>query len=273
MTAAVSPRRYAMARPSHFDVVYAINPWMTPGTKVNQSLAMEQWGNLKSTYESLGHQVDVVEGVPGLPDMVFAANCSTIIGERAYLSNFRFPERKGETAVYSSWLKEVGFDIIDAEHTNEGEGDFLVLKEVILAGTGFRTSIEAHVELEMALGRPVVPLHLVNPSFYHLDVAIAVLDDGLDSGHSRIAYYPGAFSMGSRRTLQAMFPDAIEVSESEAMAFALNAVSDGHNVVMPTGAELFAERVGAAGFNPVEVELSEFLKAGGSVKCCTLEFH
>lgn len=266
-------RHFAMCRPDHFEVVYAINPWMTVGNGVDKDLAMKQWENLKSTYESLGHRVDVVEPGIGLPDMVFAANCATIIDRRAFVSKFKFPERQGETELYAAWLESQGIELIYPESTNEGEGDFLVLDDVILAGTGYRTSVSAHAEIEQALGRRVISLELTHPSFYHLDVAIAVLDKRATAHRPRIAYYPDAFSLQSRETLKTLFPDAIQTSEPEAMAFALNSVSDGDTVVIPSNAGLFGEQLRLAGYQTVEVDLSEFLKAGGSVKCCTLEFH
>jgi N-dimethylarginine dimethylaminohydrolase len=41
--------------------------------------------------------------------------------------------------------------------------------------------------------------------------------------------------------------------------------------VLPAAATGFAKQLGDAGFEPVGVDLSELLKGGGSVKCCTLE--
>ena len=117
------------------------------------------------------------------------------------------------------------------------------------------------------LGRPVLSLRLVDPAFYHLDTALAALDD------RNIAYYPGAFSPGSRRALKCLFPDAITVAEDDACALGLNAVSDGARVVLPAGAERFTHQLRARGFEPVPVDVSEFRKAGGAVKCCTLELR
>ncbi len=48
--------------------------------------------------------------------------------------------------------------------------------------------------------------------------------------------------------------------------------ADGCHVVHPSSAGSFAERLGAAGFEPVGVDVSELL-TGGSVKCCTLEVY
>lgn len=63
------------------------------------------------------------------------------------------------------------------------------------------------------------------------------------------------------------------VASSDAFALGLNVVSDGRNVVLPAAATGFAAQLRDAGFNPVGVDLSELLKGGGSIKCCTLEVH
>ena len=114
---------------------------------------------------------------------------------------------------------------------------------------------------------PVISLELVDPRFYHLDTALAVLDD------KTIAYYPPAFSAAAQRQLRALFPDAIIVGSVDAYVLGLNAVSDGLHVVHPSGATGFAAQLRDAGFRPIGVDLSELLKGGGSVKCCTLEVH
>jgi N-dimethylarginine dimethylaminohydrolase len=266
-------RHYLMCTPTHFEVVYAINPWMDVDNPVHVEKARLQWEVLRNTYLSLGHRVDLIDPVPGQPDMVFAANGGLVVGGRAYGARFRFPERAAEGQAYADWLGAQGYRLTEPSHTNEGEGDFLALGSMILAGTGFRTSIEAHIEAADALDRPVVSLELVDPRFYHLDVAIAVLDDGNGDAPADIAYYPGAFSRHSQRTLRDLFPDAILCSEADARVLGLNAVSDGKHVVLPAAATDFATSLRQRGYTPVPVELGEFMKSGGSVKCCTMEMH
>lgn len=262
-----------MCAPLHFEVTYAINPWMDTANPVDAERARLQWEVLRNTYLSLGHRVDLIEPAPSQPDMVFAANGGLVVGGRAYGAKFRFPERAAEGAAYSSWLERSGIAVVTPAHTNEGEGDFLALGSMILAGTGFRTSLAAHIEAAEAVDRPVVSLELVDPRFYHLDVAIAVLDDGNGSAPAEIAYYPGAFSRHSQRTLRDLFPDAIICSEADALVLGLNAVSDGHHVVLPSAAVGLAEALTLRGYTPVPVDLSEYMKSGGSVKCCTMELH
>lgn len=262
------PRHYLMCRPTHFDVVYSINPWMDPQKPVDTPLAIAQWEQLRQVYLDLGHSVETIDPLPGLPDMVFAANGATVIDGRALVARFRNAERIAEGPAYHNWLRDNGFpDLRTAELVNEGEGDYLVTGDYLLAGTGFRSDPRSHAEAQEFFGRPVISLTLVNPNHYHLDTALAVLDE------NTIAYYPAAFSPGSLAVLRRLFPDAVIASDDDAAVFGLNATSDGYNVVLPQSATGLADQLRERGFNPIGVDLSELLKAGGSVKCCTLELR
>jgi len=260
-------RRYAMTSPDFFAVEYAINPWMDVAAPVDRRAAALQWESLYRTYLSLGHTVDLVRPEPGLPDMVYAANGGLIAGDTAVLARFKFAERAAESQAYRAWMQERGYHVVPTRHVNEGQGDLLLVGEMVLAGHGFRTDVRAHAEIAEALRMPVISLELVDPRFYHLDTALAVLDD------KTIAYYPPAFSAPAQRQLRALFPDAMLVGSVDAYALGLNAVSDGLHVVHPSGATGFAAQLRDAGFRPIGVDLSELLKGGGSVKCCTLEVH
>ncbi|OBF26832.1 dimethylargininase [Mycobacterium sp. ACS4331] len=260
-------RRYAMTPPTHFAVEYAINPWMDTSTPVDTGLALRQWDSLRQIYLDLGHSVELVDPLPGLPDMVYAANGGLIVGDRAVVARFKFAQRADEARAYADWMTARGYPPVSTQHINEGQGDLLVVGSIILAGTGFRTDEAAHAEIATAFGLPVVTLELVDPRFYHLDTALAVLDD------TTVAYYPPAFTPPSRARLLELFPTAIEVATPDAYALGLNAVSDGRHVVHPAAATGFAAQLRDAGFEPIGVDLSELLKGGGSVKCCTLEVY
>lgn len=260
-------RHYLMCPPTHYTVRYQINPWMHPDQPTDTALAMRQWETLRDTYLDLGHTVELIEPLPDYPDMVYAANGATVVDGVAYSARFTYPERQAEAPAYLTRLAELGFTPVQAQHTNEGEGDMLVTSRAVLAGTGFRSSVAAHHELQEAVGRAVVSLTLVDPSFYHLDTALTVIDDDL------IAYYPPAFSPGSRSALERMFPDAIVASESDARVLGLNAVSDGTHVVVAPGAKDLAQALRERGYTPLPVDTSELLKGGGGAKCCTLELR
>ncbi|MGA4842349.1 dimethylargininase [Streptomyces sp. G45] len=265
-----TPRRYLMCPPAHFKVTYSINPWMDPTKPVDVPLAVAQWEDLRDRYRSLGHTVEELTPRPDLPDMVYAANGATVVDGRVLGASFAHPERQPEAAAHLEWFRAHGFTHVhEPTHVNEGEGDFAVTSSYVLAGRGFRASPLSHGEAQEVFGRPVIGLDLVDPRYYHLDTALAVLDDATDD----VMYYPAAFSPGSQAVLRRLFPDALIATEPDAAALGLNAVSDGLHVLLPQAATGLFEPLRARGYEPIGMDLSELLKGGGSVKCCTQELR
>jgi N-dimethylarginine dimethylaminohydrolase len=261
-----------MCPPEHFAVEYAINPWMDPGVAVDVELAVKQWTRLRETLLGLGHAVHVLPPEAGLPDMVYAANGAFGVDGTVYGARFRYPQRAPEADRHRSFYDGDGdWRYVASTATNEGEGDFAyvpgVLGGLVLAGYGFRTEPAAHQEAQQALGRPVLSLQLTDPRFYHLDVALAALDD-----HT-IAYYPDAFAPATREVLGRVFPDAVLADEADALAFGLNLISDGRHAVLDSDATGLAAKLRTAGYEPVPVEFGELRKGGGSVRCCIAELR
>ncbi|MGH3682823.1 MAG: dimethylargininase [Natronosporangium sp.] len=270
MTRVATPRHYLMCPPAYFEVSYSINAWMDPDQPVDRDRALAQWQRLVDAFLARSHKVDVVDPVPGLPDMVFAANAATVAAGRVLAARFRNRERAPEVPAYLEWFRGHGYPAArPAATVNEGEGDHLVTRERILAGRGFRSAPDAYLEVGRFFDRPVVVLNLVDPRFYHLDTAMAVLDDRV----GEIMYYPAAFSAGSQAVLSRLYPDAIRASEADAVVLGLNAVSDGRHVLLPAAAAGLAAQLAERGFAPVGLDLSELLKSGGGIKCCTLELR
>ncbi|QSB14885.1 amidinotransferase [Natronosporangium hydrolyticum] len=263
-------RAYLLCPPTYFEVNYRINPWMDPTTPVDTELAGKQWQRLRETLAELGHTIHELPPAPDLPDMVYAANGGFVLDGIAYGARFRHPQRAAEADHHLRWYEQQGWRTHQPAEVNEGEGDFAWTGEVILAGYGFRTDPAAHREVQEVFGRPVLSLQLVDPRFYHLDTALAVLREG---DAAQLAYYPGAFSPGSQRVLHRLFPNAVVADEVDAAAFGLNLVSDGERVVLNAEASGMAAKLAAAGYQPMPVELSELKKGGGSVKCCILELR
>jgi N-dimethylarginine dimethylaminohydrolase len=265
---AARPRTYLMCPPKYFAVEYAINPWMNPDVPVNTALAMHQWWQLRETFTRLGHAVHTIDPLPGLPDMVFAANGATVIGDTVLGARFRHPQRAPEAAAYLAWFGRAGrAAAVSPRAVNEGEGDIVFTGRAIIAGHGFRTDEAAAGELERVFGLPVLSVRLVDPRFYHLDTALCVLDA------DAAAYYPAAFDDDGRAALAGHFAELIEAKDEDAEVLGLNAISDGRHVVLPEQATGLATQLSDRGFEPVGVDMSEFLNSGGGPKCCTLELH
>lgn len=266
-------RTILMCRPDFFTVNYRINPWMHPEVPTDTSLAVTQWQALYDIYRDLGFDVHLIDPIDGLPDMVYAANGGFVIDNIAYGASFTYQERQAEGPAYMEWFRDNGFDVRVPANINEGEGDFLLVGDIVLAGTGFRSASNSHSEIAGIYGREVVTLKLVNPNFYHLDTAIAVLDPAPGFDNPNIAYLPSAFDEAGLAVLRERFPDAILVTEEDAAVLGLNSFSDGYNIVIADRAKDFERQLRERGYNPIGVDLSELLLGGGGVKCCTLELR
>jgi N-dimethylarginine dimethylaminohydrolase len=269
-----------MCRPEFYTVSYRINPWMHPEDPTDTGVALAQWQTLYDLYVALGYEIELIDPLPGLPDMVYAANGGFTLDGIAYGARFQFPERGPEGPAYMRWFAEHGFEVREPVSVNEGEGDFLLVGDTILAGTGFRSDAGSHDELRRLFGGPgrrgvagreVLTLRLVDPRFYHLDTALAVLDP--DPDHPDIAYLPSAFDRASLDVLEERYPEAVRVGDEDAAVLGLNCFGDGRNVVIAERAHGFEASLRERGYVPHGVDLSELLLGGGGVKCCTLELR
>jgi N-dimethylarginine dimethylaminohydrolase len=268
-----SVRTFLMCRPEYFTATSSVSPLLDRTTPADTALAVRQWENLRDTYRLLGHAVTLLDPIPGLVDMVFTGSGGFTLDGQAYVARPISGRSQPQVRAFRDWFESHGFQTHLPGCVNEGEGDFAVVGDVILAGTGFRSRPESHAELAGIFGREVVSLTLVDPRFYHLDLALAVLDSEAESGSGRVAYLPAAFDHASQAVLAKRFPAAIIVDEEEATLFALNSVSDGRHVIVSESAPRYIRQLLAAGYTPVPVDLSELSAVGGGIKSCTQELR
>ncbi len=264
--------RILMCPPDHFSVEYVINPWMAGEEGAPDiGLAQKQWAQLR---DMLAEHADIVTMTPRakLPDMVFTANAGMVFGEDAVPSHFMPMERRPEEAYFKEWFREQGFvlRVLPENIGFEGAGDCLLDRggPWMWTGYGFRTEIEAHGFLKDWFGdREVVSVRLTDSRFYHIDTCMCPLTGGY------LMYHPPAFDYDSRIAIETRVPAErrIVVDTIDAGQFACNAVNIDRHVFLNRASPPLHAALTAAGFSVHEVDLSEFLKAGGSAKCLTLK--
>jgi N-dimethylarginine dimethylaminohydrolase len=256
-----------MCAPDFFDVEYEINPWMHVGNPVDTRLAREQWHRLQATYAKVQWDVCLIDPVAHLPDMVFTANGGLVIGNRVALPTFREPERQGESRYFRQWFESRGYELAQPSHDFEGEGDALLWNDVIFAGYPWRSDKASHAELAEFFGKRVVSLQLTDARFYHLDTALTIVSS------DTVALFPGAFTAESVRAVRDIVPDVVEAEVADALAYGLNAASDGRSIVLSDRATGLIETYRARGLDVQPTPIGEFQKSGGGVKCLSLELR
>lgn len=258
-----------MCPPDYFSIDYAINPWMKEGNDCDFELTKKQWENLRETFEKLGAETVTMDAQPNLPDLVFTANAAVVYNKIAIISRFRFEERRPEEQFFADWFRNNGYivSLLPEEICFEGAGDALFSGETLFAGYAPRTDINSHAYIAKLLNVNVLSLELVDERFYHLDTCFCPLTDGY------VLYFANAFDEYGNRVIESHFPEEkrIAVTEEEACKFSCNAVSLGKNVVLNKTTDRLKKALADKGFNAYEVDLSEFIKSGGSAKCLTLK--
>ncbi len=258
--------RILMCPPDHYGIEYEINPWMKRSLASVRDVAWVQWKNLRAALTGLGVRVEEMTPQPGLPDLVFTANAGLMYRERFFSSRFLHEVRARESPFFDAWFRDHGFEVVHWPEGmyHEGAGDALFCGESLFAGYRTRSDVHAHQWVANQIGVRVLPLELVNPRFYHLDTCFCPLapDEAL--------YFPEAFDDYGRRVLEAHVPKLIPVAETEAHRFGCNAVVVGRTVLHNSRCPRMAKELTRRGYTSIEVELDEFLKAGGSAKCLTL---
>ena len=126
-----------LVAPTHYEVRYAINPWMEPERWLRDAAgfgaqARRSFDALAAALRAAGCRLTVIDGAPGLPDMVFPANAGVVLDGRLLLARFRHPERQGEEAPFArafAALREAGVlrevATLPAGVFQEGAGDCL----------------------------------------------------------------------------------------------------------------------------------------------------
>jgi N-dimethylarginine dimethylaminohydrolase len=259
-------RRYLLCPPAHFGVLYEINPWMHQEVVVDLDRARHQWETLVATLRCAGAEVEILEPVDGLPDLVFTANAGIVNGDQFVPSNFRHPERQGETPHDVAWFEANGWhvDCLPDDVDHEGAGDALPFGDVLVSGYRWRSDARSHGELSRLTGVAVRSVELTDQRFYHLDLTFCPLDD------RRAIAAPVAWDDYGARVIEKLVPELLVLDLDEAITFAANSVVVGRTILMPACPPRVGRQLEAWGFDVVVVDVSEFQKAGGGVRCLTL---
>lgn len=271
-------RGYLMCTPEHYEVLDVKNPFMVgqAGT-VDSKQARLQWERVREALEEAGARVEALEGAPGLEDMAFCASAGlpglTLRGEKVFIpGRMSHPSRRGEVPLAEGWFRKSGYRIArlkDRAATFEGMGDALWHpgRRLLWAGHGFRTDPEVFPEIAEALQTPVALLKLVNERHFYLQTCFCPLTE------DAVLVYPPALDTRSLELVLKLFPVVLTVEEQEARRTlaCMTAVVGSKTAILHRGSPKAAGFLRSAGLGVVEVDVSEFLKSGGSVSCMKLD--
>ncbi len=281
------PTKVLLAYPDYFEVMDVKNPYMSKYIgQTNKNLAFSQWKSLLGHYKALQEEgileeIKILPGQPGLPDMVFCANQSfpwlSNGKKQVLLSNMAYTARQKEIVFFEQFFIDKGYTIsrINAKHTIEGMGDLIPVpgSDIIFAGFGKRTSIEAIDTVSSMFKVPIIPLYLQSDFFYHLDTCFLPLDK------DTVFFGANAFDLEGIKALNSFFKNLIEIPENEAIStFGLNAhiIHAPRNktiAIIDQEAKMMIKLLSDQGVRVLKTDTSEFRKSGGSVFCMKMMYY
>jgi len=271
-----------MCQPTFYTVRDVKNPFMRLDAPVDGDLAARQWTALRDAFARLGVATLGIEPVEDLEDMVFTAN-QVFVGSGKVHARFivpsamRYKSRQREVPYFVAWFAQRRFDVVDlgldanAGEFLEGHGDLMWQPDssVVWAGHGFRSSpmgVDRFAQAMQPEGIQVVPIRLVDPTFYHLDTCFSPLNA------EAALLYPAALAGESLDLLRRSWKRLHEVTKDEALRFACNGVAVERHFIASHLSPRLKNVLASEGLQPLVIDMSEFEKAGGSVFCMKVFF-
>lgn len=262
--------RILLCPPNFYGIEYEINPWMHISNQVITQNAFSAYYQIKEIYLSLGMEIHEIQPENGLPDMVYSANFGQVSGQRFLKANFKYPQRRKEADLAAAYFAEkFGFatESLPEDIYFEGQGDLLNDGKRFFLGWGKRSDQKAKPYIEKFLNTEVIDFELINPYYYHLDTCFAPLTPDL------VMINPKSFKPEGIQKVYDSFANVIETNDEDNQVLACNLVHSGKNIVFAKGtSKPLREKLQTLGYTIHEVDMTEYIKGGGSIKCVSFEF-
>jgi dimethylargininase len=223
--------------------------------RIDFQTASEQHLKYTEALQQAGARVVTLEPLAGFPDGTFIEDTAVILGRNAVICPMKAETRRGETASVAEVIKNYRtIQHLKPPVTVDG-GDVLITDSTVFIGQSSRTNREAVTALALACEKPCQPIAVKRG--LHLKSAVSYL------GGNLLVIDPASIDASPFKNFE-----WIEVEENE--RYAANCLRLGKSVLMPSGYPKVADRIRRHGFEVIELEMSEFEKADGSITCLSL---
>jgi dimethylargininase len=227
---------------------------------IDVKLAAEQHERYCAALAAAGVDVVRLEADDRYPDCCFVEDPALVIGDRVVILNMGESSRRGESEAIREELSSLrGVTVMGAPGTVEG-GDVLRIGNKVYVGVGPRSDrvgFDTLRSLFGAEGFDVIPVELHNT--LHLKSVCAYL------GGDHVVWCPGHFD-------ENLLADYQRIDVRAADAYSANCIALNGRVFVAEGFPETVARIERAGFDTIEVPVSEFRKGDGGVSCLSVRF-
>ncbi|MZH03535.1 MAG: hypothetical protein F3745_09130 [Nitrospinae bacterium] len=222
---------------------------------INLSKAINQHEAYVKALQKAGANVKHLPTQDQLADSTFVEDTALVLEDKFLLCPMKEPSRQDEVQSTADVLKTFRDCVtIDFPATLDG-GDVIDTPDTIYVGLSKRTNVRALQALSKLTTKKVTPIAVTKG--LHLKTAATFL------GNNLMILDPTRIDSSNLKHF-----DWIEVRESE--SYSANCLALGNTVLMPAGFPNVREKIHSHGRETLEVKMSEFEKADGSITCLSL---
>ncbi len=224
-------------------------------------LSIRQHAQYVNVLESLGLNVQVLDAKEDFPDSVFVEDVCLCTPYCAVITNPGAASRKGEIVNMEEVLGNYYSNIYSIVYPGTLDaGDVMMVGTHFYIGLSERTNAEGAAQLINILKNnkqsgSTVPLKKV----LHLKTGVSYLENN-------ILLVSGEFITAPQ------FDEFQKILVDEPELYAANSLWVNNSVLVPKHHPETKEKISAAGFSIVDVDVSEFQKLDGGLSCLSLRF-
>ncbi len=220
-------------------------------------LALEQHKKYCQTLRDLGLDLIELEPDDEHPDSCFVEDTVVVHGKRAMITRMAKESRRGESVGVESVLNEFKqISSVIAPGTLEG-GDVIHLPDSLLCGITKRTNIEGASQMGQWLETPVK--HIEDSNIMHIKSHVTYLDRNTIILNPRYVDDP---------VLESYTKIVLPTEETHSA----NTLTIGDVVIMSARHTISSQLVKEAGFDVIQLDMSEFEKCDGALTCLSIIF-
>jgi dimethylargininase len=224
---------------------------------IDVSLAKAQHREYVSCIKESGVNVFELPVLEDFPDSVFAYDPGFLDVERCVIGRFGEKSRRGEEHALARDLADYkervgGLNFVREPGTLEG-GDILVTGQGIYIGESTRTNSNGIKQFAEIMKN--APVQSIGTKTFHMLCGCSYLSEG------KMLIVPELLN-------PTLFPDFEHILVPLEESYASEALYLGERkVLIPAGFPRTAAKLRAAGYKPLDVDISEFYKGDGGISC------
>lgn len=223
--------------------------------------ALEQHKAYIEALKKCGTEVTVLPSHNEFPDSTFVEDTAVLTPKFAVISNPGAQSRNGEIHEMEPAIKSFYENIyyIKSPGTLDG-GDILQIEDHFYIGISARTNLEGAEQLKAILELENYKATIVQlEKFFHLKTGIAYLGNQTIVAAGEFIDHPDFNS----------YKKIVVPPEEE---YAANCIQVNDYVIIPAGYPITKQKIEEAGYQTIELEMSEFRKLDGGLSCLSLRF-